>query len=134
MIDIKKLKSIASNLNVLYVEDDLEIQNLMAQYLKKNFFTVVNADNGLEGLQKYKKEKFDIVITDLSMPIMNGVEMLKEIKEINIEQSIIITSAHAKTNSSFDLTNINIDGYITKPFNWEQLNNELYKVINNINK
>jgi len=134
LIDIKELKKIASNINVLYVEDNLEIQNLMTQYLKKIFFTVIYAENGLEGLQKYKKEKFDIIITDLSMPVMNGVEMLKEIKEISTKQSIIITSAHARTNSSFDLTNINIDGYITKPFNWEQLNNELYKVINNMNK
>ncbi|MBU0632843.1 response regulator [bacterium] len=128
MIDALMLRELCSTLNVLYVEDDISIQTFMLRYLEKFFSSVVVANNGQEGLQAYQKESFDIVITDLSMPVMNGFDMITEIKKIKPDQSILITTAHSESDYMFSAIKIGIDGYIIKPFEYEQLNQELYKI------
>ena len=67
MKDVKELKELCQNFSVLYVEDDDSIQGVMAQYLSKFFKKTVTASDGLEGLEAYKKSKFDVVLKDLSM-------------------------------------------------------------------
>jgi len=134
MIDITKLKLLTSDLNVLYVEDDLQIQDAMSKYLSKLFFVVVVANDGQEGLSFYKSSKFDIVITDLSMPKMNGIDMIKKIKQINESQAILITTAHGESNYLMDAMKVHIDGYILKPFVYDELNFEFYKISEKIKK
>ena len=134
MIDLKLLKTLANEFKVLYVEDDLEIQQEMLHYMSRFFKKIVTADDGVEGLKYYKKEHFDIVITDLSMPNMNGIEMLEEIKKINFDQIFLITSAHSESEYMMKAIKIGIDGYILKPFDYEQLNNELFKIVEKIDK
>ena len=132
MVNIKLLKKLASNYTILYVEDDLDIQKEMFQYMSMFFQKVVLADDGLEGLDAYKKEKFDLVVTDLSMPNMNGIEMIEKIKMLNQEQSILITSAHNESEYMMNAIRLGIDGYILKPFEYEQLNNQLFKIVEKI--
>lgn len=132
MVDALIVKELCSTLKMLYVEDDVSIQTFMLRYLKKFFLSVVVANNGQEGLQAYKNESFDIVITDLSMPVMNGFEMITEIKKINPDQPLLITSAHSESDYMFKAIKIGIDGYIIKPFEYEQLNQELYKIADRI--
>ena len=91
MIDVKELKELCQNFSILYVEDDDAIQNVMTQYLEKFFLTVVSASDGVEGLNAYKNAQFDIVITDLSMPNMGGLEMLQKIKMMNDDQAVLIS-------------------------------------------
>jgi len=134
MIDITKLKLLTTNLTILYVEDDLKIQDAMKKYLKKLFSLVTVANNGEEGLSLYKKSKFDIVITDLSMPKMNGMDMIKKIKELHDFQSILITTAHGESNYLMDAMRVHIDGYILKPFVYDELNYEFYKISEKIKK
>ena len=134
MVNLKLLKKLANNYTVLYVEDDLEIQEEMFLYMSKFFKNVVKADDGLEGLESYKQENFDIVITDLSMPNMNGIEMLEKIKVINKEQLVLITSAHSESEYMINAIKIGIDGYIIKPFEYEQLNYEIFKIVEKIDK
>ena len=128
MINIIELKQIASNINILYIEDELSIQKTMSKYLRKFFSSVTTANNGLEGLDFYKKNKFDIIITDLSMPKMNGIDMISKIKEIDENQPIIITTAHGETSFLLSALKSHVDGYIIKPFDFEELNFELYKI------
>ena len=127
MTDLKQLQSLAQHFKVLYVEDDIAVQQAMAEYLRNLFSSLTTANNGLEGLQAYEKESFDIVITDLSMPKMNGIEMLQKIREHNPEQAILITTAHGGSDYMAEAIKIGVDGYIIKPFDYEQLNYELYK-------
>ena len=134
MIDLKSLKSMSKNFKVLYVEDDLSIQATMSDYLEKFFKHVVHANDGRAAIALYKKEKFDIVITDLSMPNMNGLDMIEQIKKIDEDQAILITSAHSETKYMINAIKLGIDGYIIKPFDYEQLNYELFKVANKLNK
>lgn len=132
MIDLRKLKELTSSLSVLYVEDESSIRDAMAKYLNKFFSIVVLTSNGLEGLDEYKKQKFDIVITDLSMPKMSGTDMIEKIREINSSQSILITSAHSESDYMYKAIKTGVDGYIIKPFDFNQLNDQLYKIVDKI--
>lgn len=134
MINLKELKELTKDLKILYVEDDLSIQASMLQYLKKFFPVVVKASNGLEGLKQYQKQKFDIVITDLSMPKMNGLDMLEQIKELNENQAVLVTTAHSESDYMFGAIKAGIDGYIIKPFDFMQLNHEVFKIAQKLKK
>lgn len=125
---MKELKALTKGLRVLYAEDNLAIQNSMSQYLKKLFLEVVTANDGVDGLEHYKSQAFDIVMTDLSMPHMSGLDMLKEIKKLDENQAIIITSAHSEFEHIFGAIKLGVDGYIIKPVDFAQLNQELYKI------
>lgn len=128
MTDVKELQKLCKNLTVLYVEDDKSIQNVMTQYLEKFFSTVVSASDGVEGLDAYANAYFDVVITDLSMPRMGGLEMLKKIKAMTEDQAILITTAHNEPEYMMGAIKSGVDGYIMKPFDFMQLNQELYKL------
>ena len=129
MIDIKAFQKLSQGFRVLYVEDNFSLQNSMGLYLKKLFLEVVIANDGLDGLEHYRLQSFDIVITDLSMPRMNGLEMLKEIRKINENQAILIISAHSESEYMFGAIKLAVDGYIIKPVDFAQLNYELYKIV-----
>jgi len=82
-MDISLLKSVTKGITLLYVEDEDELRYAVERYLKKIFDHVSIASNGQEGLELYQKEQYDIIITDIQMPYMNGLEMAKKIKKIN---------------------------------------------------
>lgn len=128
MTALKELESVAKSLDVLYVEDDKDVQETVFEYLKKVFHKVVLADDGAEGLNLYKEQDFDLVITDLSMPKMNGLEMVRKIREIDAQQALLITTAYTDVKHMKEAIGIGVDGYIIKPFDYEQLNYELYKI------
>ena len=134
IVEIKKLKHLSQDFSVLYVEDDADIRKSMHTYLQKFFLKVHSAKDGVEGLASYQNEKFDIIITDLSMPNLNGLEMLKKIKEIDEHQAVLITSAHSESEYMIEAIKIGIDGYVIKPFDFEQLNKELYKIVEKLHK
>ncbi len=134
MINVKELKELSQHFKLLYVEDDSSIRGVMCEYLKKFFQTVTVANDGVEGLEAFKKDKFDIVITDLSMPKMGGLEMLKEIKELNENQAVLITTAHNEPEYMGGAIKSGVDGYILKPFDFIQLNQELYKLVQKLSK
>jgi len=126
---ITKLKNLAKNYRLLYVEDDDSIRKFMTEYLSKFFLEVVVATNGQEGLERYKEGVFELILTDLSMPIMGGLEMLEIIKTLYCEQLVIVTSAHSESEYRIGAIKVGVDGYILKPFDFEQLNNELLKIV-----
>ncbi|QKJ23311.1 HD domain-containing phosphohydrolase [Poseidonibacter lekithochrous] len=134
MFNIKLLKKEAENLTVLYVEDDININKSVATYLRKLFKTVTAKFNGLEALESYKIGTYDLVITDINMPIMDGLTMSKKIKELNSEQNILITSAYSDSSKFIASIKIGIDGYIIKPINYDEFNTILIKTTTKINK
>lgn len=134
MVDVKVLKNLSRHIKLLYVEDDASIRNVMADYLKKFFTTIVVTNDGVEGLDAYKQGDFDIVITDLSMPNMSGLEMIGEIKKIKSDQAVLITTAHNEPEYMTGAIKSGVDGYILKPFDFMQLNQELYKMVQKLVK
>ena len=112
---VEKLRKICRNISVLYVEDDKNISDQLEKLLKKLFIKVDVEKNGFLGLRNYKENRQDIVITDISMPSMDGIEMAKRIKKINEEQIIIVTSAHNDIEYLMQLIEIGVDRFILKP-------------------
>ena len=129
---LKKLKDITKNLTALYVEDEVDLRQSVYEYLEKIFKKVHSANDGIDGLNKYKKNKYDVVITDIEMPNMNGLEMSKAIKQINTTQEIIIMSAYTNISYFIDAIQIGISGYIIKPMDYNQMNDILHKIALNI--
>jgi len=132
-MNIESLKKIAKDITLLYVEDEKELRESVVRYLQKIFINITTAINGQKGLELYKKQQYDIVITDIQMPFMNGLDMAREIKAINPSQEIIITSAYGEINYFLDAIHLNISSYIIKPIEYLQMNQVLYKSIFNLN-
>lgn len=131
-IDKKKLKEMLSQLNLLYVEDEEDANRLSTRIFEKLFNKVVSCKNGLEGLNSYKKEEFDIVISDINMPKMTGLEMIKEIKSIFPQQSVIITTAYSDSENLLESIKLGVEGYVLKPIDMEQVYTVLEKVCTSI--
>lgn len=128
MIDVLKLKEITKDLRVLCVDDNDELREVIVEYLQKLFKSVDDYSNGEEGLKAYNKSKHDIVLTDINMPIMNGLTMSKNIKEKNPSQHIIIISAYKEIENYISSIKIGVDGYILKPMDFNQVNAIIYKI------
>lgn len=123
----QNLEQLSRNLTILYVEDDDKVRRRTARIFSKLFKVVNLANDGKEGLEIYRKfyldnnTFYDIVITDIKMPFMNGIDMSREILKINTEQKVIITSAYNNTKYFIDLINLGVDGFIQKPTNSKQI-------------
>ncbi|PIF03723.1 MAG: hypothetical protein CSA86_04900 [Arcobacter sp.] len=103
-------------LRVLYVEDEIVLRDITSSSLESIITKLVVADNGQDGLDKFHKEEFDLVITDLSMPIMDGITMIREIRKVNSIIPIIVTTAFGSQNKEVEkLKNIGMSDYIMKP-------------------
>lgn len=109
------------NLKCLYVEDDEFIKESFSFMLKRYFKDVIVAKDGEEGLDKFRKEKVDIVISDIRMPKMDGIKMAKEIKNINPNIYIIFVTAFNDIEYLKSAIELNIEGYLTKPIKKEIL-------------
>ena len=135
-LDSKQLKSIT----ILYVEDDILVREQTEKILKKLFKKVYVAVDGKDGLESYKKfmSNIDIVITDINMPNINGLDMIKEINNLNKSIPTIVTTAHSDSHNLIKAIDINVDKYITKPIQVKELTVTIvdlvltYKRINNI--
>ena len=106
------------NLKVVYVEDEDMIRASVARIIKRRVKELYVGKDGLEGLELVKKHQPDIVITDIEMPIMNGLEMIKKIREEQkIDTPIIAMTAYQDEEHYTDLAN----AYIYKPVNASML-------------
>lgn len=110
---------------ILVVEDEVKARESMINILSERFSKVIGAQNGDEGLKKFKKFKPDLVITDIAMPIMDGLDMAREIKEISDDVPIIVLSAYSEKERLLRSIDIGIDKYLIKPVDIE----ELFKVL-----
>jgi len=125
---ILRLKSYTANINILIVEDYKKLHDELFMILSALFHNVSSAYNGIEALNLYKKNSYDLILSDISMPDMNGVELSSKIRQINIKQEIIILSAHKDSQYLFELINIGVRRFIEKPVSFELLIDELYIV------
>ncbi|EAK7069766.1 response regulator transcription factor [Campylobacter jejuni] len=110
---------------ILVVEDEVKARESMINILSERFSKVIGAQNGDEGLKKFKKFKPDLVITDIVMPIMDGLDMTREIKEISDDVPIVVLSAYSEKERLLRSIDIGIDKYLIKPVDIE----ELFKVL-----
>lgn len=116
-----KQRSILYNLKVLYIEDEEFLREQLATFIKRRVGKLYIASDGEEGLLKFNECRPDIVITDLRMPKIDGIEMSKKIRNIDNICPIIITTAISDAESIIDTIDIGIDKYIVKPIDTNEL-------------
>ena len=109
------------DISILYVEDEDYIRNNMAKSLRRRVEKIYTASNGEEGYKVFKEVEPDLVITDIRMPVMNGLEMINKIRKLKSSTKIIMLSAHSDTRSLLEAIEIGVNGYILKPFQTKQL-------------
>ena len=127
-MDVNEIIKIIKNLKVLYVEDNKEALEELSKILKKIFIHVDVAENGEDGLNLFYKNDYDLIITDISMPKMNGLEMLKRIKEKKPEIYSVLITAFNETDYYLEAIKIGVDGFILKPVDLEQILNVFAKI------
>ncbi|OCL93193.1 response regulator [Arcobacter porcinus] len=113
--------------NLLYAEDDLELRDKVVYFIKDRFKNIYLASNGIEALEIYNKNKVDMLITDISMPKLTGIDLIKEIRKKDNKTPIIIITAQSDKNSLLEAIPLNLVRYIIKPF--EITKNNLINVI-----
>jgi CheY-like chemotaxis protein len=100
-------------LKVLYVEDDDITREMASRMISKYFDNVIVASDGSIGLEKFKDESPDLIITDLSMPEMSGFEMISNIRETGSDIPIIVTTAYRSETESLQ----DVNAIVFKPVN-----------------
>ncbi len=119
-MDTRRLETLRT-LNVLYVEDDPATRDELAQILELWIDHVHTAENGQVGLERFRAVRPDIVVTDIQMPVLNGLAMSTRIRASHPDQPIIVLSAYNDVEFLFSAIDIGIDQYVTKPVNVERL-------------
>ena len=112
---------ILKNLKVLFVEDEDIIRQKTVSSLKYIVSEVIEASNGIEALEKLKSFTPDIIITDLEMPYMNGVELITKIREKDKNLCLMVLTAHTSEKYLIKLIDMHIEKYIVKPITLEKL-------------
>lgn len=110
-----------TNIAILYVEDDAATRDEVVQFLRRHTDDVIVACDGREALEAYARKKPDIVVTDIRMPVMDGLQMAQEIKSRDHDAKIIMTSAYLDTEYLLKAIELGVDGYVMKPVDTDKL-------------
>ena len=127
MSDLKKLK-------IFFVEDEIEICKNIKEAIGDEFASFMIANNGKDGLNKYKTNRPDIVITDISMPELNGLEMISEIRKLSSTVPIIILSAFSEKDKLFKAIDMSVCKYLVKPIDVDELLDVIEQIAIKLNK
>lgn len=129
------LKKTACDLTVLYVEDDSQTRDLFKRFLTGIFKETTVAVNGREALDLYKNASFDLVLTDIDMPVLDGLDLIKEIRKLDEEQVVIVCSAsYGNERLMLELLNQSVDGFVAKPVEYDKVCDILIRVCKNIRR
>lgn len=109
-------------MKILIVEDDVEISQLLSNFLTEQGFIVAQAHNYFDAEDKLISYSYDIVLLDITLPDGNGLQLLKFLKTQNIEAGVLIVSAKNSLDDKLEGLNLGADDYITKPFDLSELN------------
>jgi len=125
---------IFKDITILFAEDEKRLAKLIESAIESYFDSFIMVSNGEEAIKKYHKIKPDIIITDIMMPKMNGLELAKEIKSIDEDIPIIILSAYSHTDMLLEAIEIGVKKYFIKPFNPDELLQYLTTLIPKVRK
>lgn len=114
------------NLSVLYAEDDVVLQQTIGDTLRVIFGNVHIASNGAEALKIFNKHVIHVVMLDVRMGFMSGLEVAREIRKVNKKIPIFITSSYTETEDLLEACKLNLVDYIKKPFTFDHLKNVLF--------
>jgi len=123
-----------NEISVLYVEDDPIARENGIEYLENFFSIIYEATNAIEALSLYKENKPHIIVTDIEMPKLNGLEFVKKIREQDSTTQIIITTAYSEKEYLFKAIELQLVKYLVKPIREKDFEEALNICIENINK
>ena len=129
MENLDEIIKYSKNLTLLYVEDNDDAREMTSMILEDFFGRVLTANDGEEGYEIYRREDVDIVMTDINMPRMNGLELSEKIRAENNDVPILILSAHNEENYFLESIRIGVNGYLLKPIDIDQLTDLLHRII-----
>lgn len=126
---ISKIVQYTKKLKVLFIEDDFE-SRIQTQKMLENFFdTVVTAVDGEDGLEKFENTHFDLIFCDISMPKLNGIDMIERVRKSDRMISIVMISAYGDTPYLLRCIEVGVDGYLIKPVAKDQFLKIIEKII-----
>jgi len=137
-MEFKQIKKYTQNLKVLFIEDNIDFMKETMEILNIFFDDVDIALDGEGGLDMYKQRYYqdgsyyDLIITDINMPNMSGDELIKEMKKLNQNQSIIVLSAHSEEDKLISFIKNGVKDFIKKPIVTIELQDILYRVCKDI--
>lgn len=123
----KAFRRMATPLDVLVVDDEPKICQLLAQILTARGCTVRLAGDGLDGLTQFQQRAADVVITDIRMPKLSGLELLRELKHLDPLLNIVVITAYPSVEGAVDAMKFGACDFITKPFDLAQIQAILYR-------
>ncbi len=129
MKDLINIQQDSKHLTLLYVEDEQGVREATGATFEVLFKNVIYAVDGEDGLHKLQDNKIDLIITDINMPNLNGLDMCREIRRINKDIPIIIISAHSEYSFFLDSIELGINGYLFKPLSTKQLTLVLKRIV-----
>ncbi len=117
------------NVSVLYVEDDEETLDGVADSLRLRVRELVTARDGREGLEAYQRSKIDLIITDIKMPVMDGLEMVREIRKTDRRIPVIIATAYNDTDLLVECIDVGVCQFVLKPVVMDKLFESIRKCL-----
>jgi len=112
---IAKLQSV----KILFVEDETDLVTIISDTLSKLKANFETAENGQVALDKFKSVgDFDLIVTDINMPVMNGLELIKNIRDSGSDVPVVIMSAHTEPEYIKSAEELGVDNYLLKPFDF----------------
>ena len=115
--------------NILVVDDEESVRSVLKEYLTGVGYVVVTADSGEDALQKFVPGKFDSVISDLMMPKMDGMELLKQIKEKDTKVVFLMITGYPSIEGAIEAIKAGAYDYVTKPFKFEDVQIKLDRAL-----
>ena len=132
MSESYNFNKILKNLNILYIEDEKNIRLNIKKTLELFCENVFDAENILNAKEILTKQRIDIIISDINLPDMSGIDFVKEIRIRDKTIPIILLSAYTEKEFLLEATKLKLVDYLTKPINFKDLNNALQKCVEEI--
>jgi len=123
------LESLIDAATILVVDDEENAREGLSKILSKEGYSVDMASNGKEAIETLRRQSFDLVITDMKMPLMDGFEVLREIKKMNENIGVIMITAYGEVESYLEAMNMGAFEYINKPVRVNELKRVISKVL-----
>lgn len=124
---------VKTDLKLLYIEDDENIRTIFESFFRRRISDVYTAINGQDGFILFKELKPDLIVTDIEMPLLDGISMIKKIRELDENIPIIVTSAHSDKDYLMNLINLNVTRFVIKPIDKTNLKTVIADAIELIN-
>ncbi|HID93783.1 MAG TPA: sigma-54-dependent Fis family transcriptional regulator, partial [bacterium (Candidatus Stahlbacteria)] len=117
------------DVRILVVDDEPIMRDSLSDWLREDGYEVGTAENGPRALEMVKSEQWDILLVDLKMPVMDGIEVMREVKKINKDIPVIIITAYATVDTAVKAMKEGAYDYIVKPFNPEEIGLTIRNII-----